>query len=104
MSDTVYCVLCISHVLQACWMLHYFSEIQFSHPENLQYGLQQVFNCLTQDKELPVKVEAAVALQFLIKHQEMAQEFVQPHVKPIIQVHVLRSICVELSLYNVVIL
>ncbi len=67
-------------------MLHYFSEILFSQPENLQYGLQQVFNCLTQDKELPVKVEAAVALQFLIKHQEMAQEFVQPHVKPIIQV------------------
>ena len=78
--------LFVSHILQACWMLHYFSEIQFSRPENLQYGLQQVFNCLTQDKELPVKVEAAVALQFLIKHQEMAQEFVQPHVKPIIQV------------------
>ncbi len=67
-------------------MLHYFSEIQFSRPENLQFGLQGVFNCLTQDKELPVKVEAAVALQFLIKHQEMAQEFVQPHVKPIIEV------------------
>ena len=67
-------------------MLHYFSEIQFSTTENLQFGLQKVFDCLTQDKELPVKVEAAVALQFLIKHQEMAQQFVQPHVKPIITV------------------
>ena len=45
----------------------------------------QVFTCLIQDKELPVKVEAAVALQFLIKHQSIAESFIQPYVKPIIQ-------------------
>jgi len=164
--------------LQACWMLHYFSEVTYSDQANLQFGLQQVntvyssyieccillsiclfprlptdvlparpqlhvtqihlarmhetyihscpkvnsllpngkhncwipspcrltsysellgyrvlpipvspqvFTCLIQDKELPVKVEAAVALQFLIKHQSIAESFIQPYVKPIIQ-------------------
>lgn len=33
-----------------------------------------------------MKVEAAVALQYLIKNQDEAETFVQPHVKPIIKV------------------
>ena len=28
--------------LQACWMLHYFSEVTYSDQANLQFGLQQV--------------------------------------------------------------
>ena len=44
-----------------------------------------MFACLIHDKELPVKVEAAVALQYLIKHQSIAESFIQPYVKPIIQ-------------------
>ena len=47
-------------------------------------GLLQVFNCLTQDKELPVKVEAAVAMQYLIKNQHVAAKIIEPHVKAII--------------------
>ena len=42
-------------------------------------------NCLTGDKELPVKVEAAVALQYLIKHQTVAETCIQPFVKLIIK-------------------
>ena len=41
-------------------------------------------SCLTQDQELPVKVEAAVALQNLIKHQELAEQVIKPYVKPIV--------------------
>ena len=33
----------------------------------------------------PGQVEAAVAMQYLIKCQENAEEFIKPHVKPIIQ-------------------
>jgi len=73
-------------------MLHYFSEIKFANPENLQYGLQHVLNLLTQDQELPVKVEAAVALQYLIKNQPMAEQFIQPHVKSIIQVEYIYTV------------
>ena len=43
-----------------------------------------MFNCLTQDKELPVKVEAAVAMQYLIKNQHVAAKIIEPHVKAII--------------------
>ena len=34
----------IIHLLtsQACWMMHYFSEVIFSDQANLQFGLQQV--------------------------------------------------------------
>jgi hypothetical protein len=44
----------------------------------------QVLNCLTNDAELPVKVEAAVALQYLIKHQTLAEQVIKPYVKLII--------------------
>ena len=43
-----------------------------------------MFSCLTQDKELPVKVEAAVAIQYLIKNQHVAEKIIEPHVKDII--------------------
>lgn len=43
-----------------------------------------MLSCLTQDQELPVKVEAAVALQNLIKHQELAEQVIKPYVKPIV--------------------
>ena len=43
-----------------------------------------MLSCLTQDQELPVKVEAAVALQSLIKNQELAEQVIRPFVKPII--------------------
>lgn len=69
---------------RACWMVHYFSEITFEQETHLQYALQEVLSCLTQDKELPVKVEAAVALQHLIKNQTLAEKVIGPHVKPII--------------------
>ncbi|XP_019855725.1 PREDICTED: importin-7-like [Amphimedon queenslandica] len=69
---------------RACWMIQYFSEISFTEESHLQYALQQVLSCLTQDQELPVKVEAAVALQSLIKNQELAEQVIKPFVKPII--------------------
>jgi len=63
----------------------------FSDSELLGYHVlpipvsPQVFTCQIQDKELLVKVEVAVALLFLIKHQSIAESFIQPYVKPIIQ-------------------
>ena len=50
-----------------------------------------MFACLTQDKELPVKVEAAVALQHLIHEHTVAESFIKPYIKPIIQVGVVRG-------------
>lgn len=55
---------------QACWVLHYFCEIKFRNESNLITALQLTQTCLLNDKELPVKVEAAIALQMLISNQE----------------------------------
>ena len=52
---------------------------------SLSLFFPQILNCLTQDKELPVKVEAAVGLQHLIKNQTLAEKVIQPYVKVIIQ-------------------
>ena len=56
--------------VQACWVLNYFSRISFKNEANLQRAVEAVRVCLLHDKELPVKVEAALALQFFIKRQD----------------------------------
>lgn len=71
--------------LQANWVLHTFSETNFKRDENLFAALNNTRECLINDKELPVRVEAAFALQALISDSEKAKEYVQPHVKDIIQ-------------------
>lgn len=55
---------------QACWVLHYFCEVKFKSDHNLQTALELTRLCLINDNEMPVKVEAAIALQVLISNQE----------------------------------
>lgn len=55
---------------QACWVLHYFCEVKFKSDQNLQTALELTRICLINDNEMPVKVEAAIALQVLISNQE----------------------------------
>lgn len=68
---------------RACWVLHYFCEIKFRNEGNLVTALQLTQGSLLNDKELPVKVEAAIALQMLITNQEKAQKHIEPHIKPV---------------------
>lgn len=56
--------------LKACWVLHYFCEVKFKSDQNLQTALELTRRCLIDDREMPVKVEAAIALQVLISNQE----------------------------------
>lgn len=51
-------------------MLHYFCEVKFKSDQNLQSALELTRFCLINDNEMPVKVEAAIALQVLISNQE----------------------------------
>lgn len=68
---------------RACWVLHHFSEVKFKNEQNLLQALTFTQNCLLNDQELPVKVEAAIALQMLISSQDKAQKHVETHVKAI---------------------
>ena len=71
-------------VLQACWVIHYFSEVKFKQEQSLTIALELTRNALCTDKELPVRVEAAIALQMLLTEQEKAKDILRPHIRTII--------------------
>ena len=50
--------------------------MKFKSDQNLQTALELTRRCLIDDREMPVKVEAAIALQVLISNQEKGKRFV----------------------------
>ncbi|TSL68247.1 Importin-7 [Bagarius yarrelli] len=78
---------------RACWVLHYFCEVKFKSDQNLQTALELTRLCLINDNEMPVKVEAAIALQVLISNQEKAKEYITPYIRPVMQalLHIVRE-------------
>ncbi|KAF4529731.1 hypothetical protein B566_EDAN017735 [Ephemera danica] len=69
---------------RACWVLNMFNEVQFKQEAVLQEAVRLTTTCLLADQELPVKVEAAVALQMLISNQDCVQGLIEPQIKPIV--------------------
>lgn len=57
-------------IMQSCWVLHSFSALEFHNELNLRNAVELAKKSLIEDKEMPVKVEAAIALQTLISNQE----------------------------------
>ncbi|XP_051818743.1 importin-8 isoform X2 [Antechinus flavipes] len=80
-------------LLKSCWVLHSFSTLIFHNELNLRNAVELTKKSLIEDKEMPVKVEAAVALQSLICNQEQAKEYMKPHVRPVMQelLHIVRE-------------
>ncbi|XP_022089193.1 importin-7-like [Acanthaster planci] len=71
---------------RANYVLHQFCEAKFKNERNLMTALDLTRNSLIHDKEMPVKVEAAIALQELItSHEEKAKHYVQPYIKDILE-------------------
>ncbi|KAM5333609.1 importin-8 isoform 1-T1 [Glossophaga mutica] len=70
---------------RSCWVLHAFSSLKFHNELNLRNAVELAKKSLIEDKEMPVKVEAALALQSLISNQTQAKEYMKPHVRPIMQ-------------------
>lgn len=68
---------------RACWVLHYFSEIKFKQEQIPIEAVRLITNALLTDQELPVKVEAAIALQMLLAAQEKTRKCVEPLIKQI---------------------
>ncbi|GFS07829.1 importin-7, partial [Elysia marginata] len=69
---------------RACWVIRYFSEMKFRSEQVLHHAVELVKAALCGDKDLPVRVEAAIAIQMLITEQEKAKNHIQPFVKPVI--------------------
>ncbi|NWS41147.1 IPO8 protein, partial [Probosciger aterrimus] len=78
---------------RSCWVLHSFSALEFHNELNLRNAVELAKKSLIEDKEMPVKVEAAIALQTLISNQEQAKEYVKPYVRPVMQelLHIVRE-------------
>jgi len=58
---------------RACWAIHNFADVPFSNPENILRCLQVVAKCM-KDGELPVKIQAALALGVLIDKEPIQQQ------------------------------
>ncbi|CDW56066.1 importin 7 [Trichuris trichiura] len=67
---------------RACWCIQQYSRFRFAHMSTLSNVTAVVVNCLLHDTEIPVKVEAAMALQMILYDQEKG--CVLPYLKPII--------------------
>ncbi|XP_053777657.1 importin-8 isoform X2 [Desmodus rotundus] len=59
---------------RSCWVLHAFSSLKFHNELNLRNAVELAKKSLIEDKEMPVKVEAALALQSLISNQTQETE------------------------------
>lgn len=66
---------------RACWVLHGFASIRFKTEALLMESVRLTVNALLNDNELPVKVEAAIALQMLLTSQEKVGTYLEPEVK-----------------------
>lgn len=51
-------------------MIRQFCEMKFRNDQNLVGSVELVKNALCSDKDLPVRVEAAIALHMLISDQD----------------------------------
>ncbi|KAG1469127.1 hypothetical protein G6F56_003440 [Rhizopus delemar] len=56
---------------RACELVRYFNDLEFSNEQNLSHIYLQVLDCL-RDEELPVQVQAALALQHMIRNESGA--------------------------------
>lgn len=63
--------------------MHYFSEIKFKSEQILVEAVRLITNALLTDQDLPVKVEAAIALQMMLSAQPKAQKYIEPLIKQI---------------------
>uniref|UniRef100_A0A7N8X965 Importin 8 n=1 Tax=Mastacembelus armatus TaxID=205130 RepID=A0A7N8X965_9TELE len=94
-TDTRLCVTFnfVSLVAHSCWVLHCFSPLRFHDELVLRNAVELVKQDLINDKEMPVKVEAAIALQTLVSNQEQAKLYIRPYIRPVMQelLHVVKE-------------
>lgn len=68
---------------RACWVLNSFASVRFKNEQLLFEACRLIINALLTDTELPVKVEAAIALQMLLSSQEKVHKYLEPQVNAV---------------------
>ncbi|XP_012566342.1 importin-7 isoform X1 [Hydra vulgaris] len=70
---------------RACWVVQQFAIIGFKDDNVLAQTIQSILQCLT-DKDLPVQVEAGIAIRQIVdKQEEKANDMLRPHVRELVQ-------------------
>ncbi|KAG9342642.1 hypothetical protein JZ751_016079 [Albula glossodonta] len=81
----------LNTLAHSCWVLHSFSSLQFHNELVLRNAVELVRQNLISDKEMPVKVEAAIALQTLISNQEQGMRNSEESALVVLQVYIADS-------------
>ncbi|XP_004932830.1 importin-7 isoform X2 [Bombyx mandarina] len=68
---------------RGCWVLHCFASIRFKSEQLLFEAVRLTVDSLLNDTDLPVKVEAAIAVQMLLTSQEKVHKILEPQVKEV---------------------
>ncbi|CAK1554699.1 unnamed protein product [Leptosia nina] len=68
---------------RACWVLHCFASINFKSEALLAEALRLVVNALMTSTDLPIKVEAAIAIQMLLSSQDRVYKMFEPQVQEV---------------------
>ncbi|KAL9654652.1 hypothetical protein ABK040_006714 [Willaertia magna] len=70
---------------RACWLLGIFSLINWKNENTPIEGLKLILNCL-QDKDIPVKIQAGLALSCLL-HTDIAMQQVRPILPQLLEIY-----------------
>lgn len=71
---------------RAVWLFRQFAYLEYKNKDNLYIGLESARRLLMEDTMLPVRVEAALALNEVLDNQKAAEDFLRPHAIAILQV------------------
>lgn len=69
---------------RACWVMQNFCTIKFQNDENLANAVNALTQCLLNDKEMPVQVEATIGLQLMLEFQPLAEKILEPNVRAVL--------------------
>uniref|UniRef100_A0A669EY93 Importin 8 n=1 Tax=Oreochromis niloticus TaxID=8128 RepID=A0A669EY93_ORENI len=88
-DGALHCIGALAELLLKLW----WCPLRFHDELVLRNAVELVKQDLIDDKEMPVKVEAAIALQTLVSNQEQAKLYIRPYIRQVMQelLHVVRE-------------
>lgn len=71
---------------RACSLFANYGTIEFKNRQNIQRAVEGIYKCIL-DKELPVRVSAAVSFSSIMKHQE-AKDLIRPGLSQVLETYI----------------
>ncbi|CAK65923.1 unnamed protein product (macronuclear) [Paramecium tetraurelia] len=71
---------------RACHVFNEYGSIEFKNKQNIQLAVQGISKCIL-DKELPVRVAAAIAFSSILQHKE-AQDLIRPQLSQVLEIYI----------------